>query len=95
MQVSGAAAKQAAVAGNYFSNMCLAGEQSPYLKDIEQVGVAQQQQQPSQLIATSAQQCRGRLRSMCRAAPNVAAAESTNENFSFNPSHHVLTSCAP
>lgn len=95
MQVSGAAAKQAAVAGNYFSNMCLAGEQSPYLKDIEQVGVAQQQQQPSQLIATPAQQCRGCLRSMCRAAPNVAAAESTNENFSFNPSHHVLTSCAP
>jgi hypothetical protein len=38
MQVSGAAAKQAAVASNYFSNMCLAGEQSPFLKDIDQVG---------------------------------------------------------
>jgi hypothetical protein len=37
MQVSGAAAKQAAVASNYFTNMTLAGEQSPFLKEIEKV----------------------------------------------------------
>lgn len=37
MHVSGASTKQAAVASNYFSNMCLAGEQSPFLKEIDKV----------------------------------------------------------
>jgi hypothetical protein len=36
MDVSGAAAKKAAVSSNYFSNMCLAGERSPFLKEIDQ-----------------------------------------------------------
>jgi hypothetical protein len=40
LQVSGAAAKQAAVASNYFSNMCLAGEQSPFLKEIDKVSTS-------------------------------------------------------
>jgi hypothetical protein len=38
MEASGAAAKKAAVkSSNYFSNMALAGERSPFLKEIEQV----------------------------------------------------------
>eukprot|EP00878_Enallax_costatus_P037409 GHUV01042253.1.p1 GENE.GHUV01042253.1~~GHUV01042253.1.p1 ORF type:complete len:124 (+),score=34.49 GHUV01042253.1:332-703(+) len=35
MEVSGAAAKKAAVGSNYFSNMALAGEKSQWLKDID------------------------------------------------------------
>jgi hypothetical protein len=35
MEVSGAARKQAAVSANYFSSMALAGEASPFLKDID------------------------------------------------------------
>jgi hypothetical protein len=39
MEASGAAAKKAAVkSSNYFTNMALAGERSPFLKEIEQVG---------------------------------------------------------
>lgn len=38
MEVSGAAAKKAAVkSSNYFTNMALAGERSPFLKEIDQV----------------------------------------------------------
>jgi hypothetical protein len=41
MEASGAAAKKAAVkSSNYFSNMALAGERSPFLKEIEQVYTA-------------------------------------------------------
>eukprot|EP00882_Tetradesmus_deserticola_P018086 GHRQ01019410.1.p1 GENE.GHRQ01019410.1~~GHRQ01019410.1.p1 ORF type:complete len:154 (-),score=33.76 GHRQ01019410.1:142-603(-) len=41
MEASGAAAKKAAVkSSNYFSNMALAGERSPFLKDIDQVRTA-------------------------------------------------------
>lgn len=39
MEVSGAAAKKAAVGNNYFNNMCLAGDSSPYLKDIDKVAM--------------------------------------------------------
>eukprot|EP00879_Flechtneria_rotunda_P024099 GHRR01025541.1.p1 GENE.GHRR01025541.1~~GHRR01025541.1.p1 ORF type:complete len:165 (+),score=59.64 GHRR01025541.1:654-1148(+) len=35
MEVSGAAAKKAAVGSNYFSNMALAGDKSPFLKHID------------------------------------------------------------
>lgn len=37
METSGASAKKAAVGVNYFSNMCLAGDSSPYLKEIDAV----------------------------------------------------------
>jgi hypothetical protein len=39
METSGAAKKKAGVmAANYYQNMCLAGSQSKFLKEIEQVG---------------------------------------------------------
>jgi hypothetical protein len=37
MEVSGAAARKAAVSANYFQNMVKAGEVSPFLKEIDQV----------------------------------------------------------
>jgi hypothetical protein len=39
METSGAAKKKASVmAANYYQNMCLAGAQSKFLKEIDQVG---------------------------------------------------------
>lgn len=39
MQTSGAAGKKAALSSNYYSNMCIAGNSSPCLKEIDQVRV--------------------------------------------------------
>jgi hypothetical protein len=40
MECSGGAARRAAVGSKYYANMALAGEKSPFLKDIDKVSAA-------------------------------------------------------